>query len=127
MKIKILNILLVVTSLFGYLEWGKNNNAFLYEVEYDVLNKLFTNPQSVVHPFTVIPLFGQLLLLITLISNKPNKYLTYGGMLCLGILLVFIAIIGAISLNIKILISTIPFLMVSGYSFHVLRNEQKTK
>ena len=127
MKIKILNILLVVTSLFGYLEWGKNNNAFLYEVEYDVLNKLFTNPQSVVHPFTVIPLFGQLLLLITLISNKPNKYLTYGCMLCLGILLVFIAIIGAISLNIKILISTIPFLMVSGYSFHVLRNEQKTK
>lgn len=112
MKTKILNLLLIVFSLFGYLEWGKDNSSFLFEAEAEIFSKLFTDPGSVVHPFTMLPLAGQLLLLVTLFQKKPNRWLTFTGMGGIGILLVFMFLIGLISLNVNILLSTMPFLGV---------------
>jgi hypothetical protein len=40
MKQRILNLLLIVTSLFGYLEWGADNRMFLFQGELEVLTKL---------------------------------------------------------------------------------------
>lgn len=113
MKIKILNLLIVVTSLFGYLEWGGNNSSFLYEGEFEVLKKLFTEPGSILHPLTLIPLLGQILLLITLFQSRPSKYLTYAGIACLGCLLCLMTFIGVIDMDFKILLSTLPFLICS--------------
>ena len=79
MKAKILNALLVVTSLFGYLEWGQTNNMFLFEAEAEILTKLIRDPQSIIHPFTLRPLFGQILLLTTLFQKTPGKWLTFCG------------------------------------------------
>ena len=31
MKAKFLNLLLIISSLFGYLEWGAGNKTFLFE------------------------------------------------------------------------------------------------
>ncbi|GAB1431204.1 hypothetical protein MASR2M18_20390 [Ignavibacteria bacterium] len=112
MKTRILNILLVVTSLFGYLEWGADNCAFLFQTEIEVLYKLFTNPASIIHPFILLPLSGQLLLFITLFQKTPNKLLTYISIVGLGLLLGLMFIVGVISLNYKITLSTIPFFIV---------------
>jgi hypothetical protein len=119
MKEKFLNILLIISSLFGYLEWGTDNKSFLFEGEYEVLSKLFTDSESAVHPFTIIPLLGQILLLITLFQQKPNKILTYIGIACLGLLLGFMFFISIIVMKLKILISTLPFLATAIYTvFH---------
>lgn len=127
MKAKILNLLLIITSLFGYLEWSGNNSSFLFQSEYDVLTKIFTEPKTVVHPFTIIPLVGQILLLITLFQKKPSKMLTYIGIACLGLLLGFIFFIGITSLNFKILISTLPFLATAIYTIFYLRKQRQTR
>ncbi len=127
MKAKILNLLLIITSLFGYLEWSGNNSSFLFQSEYDVLTKFFTEPKTVVHPFTIIPLVGQILLLITLFQKKPSKMLTYIGIACLGLLLGFIFFIGITSLNFKILISTLPFLATAIYTIFYLRKQRQTR
>jgi hypothetical protein len=111
--LKTLNFLLILTSLFGYLEWGQDNSAFLWQAELDVLSKLIAAPGDVVHPFTMLPLAGQLLLLITLFQRKPGKFLTYAGMAGIGVLLVFMFLIGLMSLNFKIALSVLPFLVVS--------------
>lgn len=124
MKAKILNLLLIITSLFGYLEWGTNNKSFLFEGEYEVLRNIFTNPESAIHPFTIIPLVGQILLLITLFQKKPNKTLTYIGIACLGLLLGFMFFIGITSLNFKILISPLPFLITAIYTIFYLRKQK---
>lgn len=116
MKSKILNILLIIFSLIGYLEWGTDNKSFLFEGEYEVLSNLFTNPEKAIHPFTIIPLLGQILLLITLFLKETNKILTYNGIACLGLLLGFMFFIGITSLNFKILISTLPFLVTAIYT-----------
>lgn len=113
MKSKILNLALIITSLLGYLEWGKSNHEFLFESEWFVLSKIFTEPMLVVHPFTVIPMLGQILLFFTLFQEKPSKILTYISITGLGLLLGFMFIIGIISPNLKILISTLPFLVVA--------------
>ncbi len=122
MKSKILNFLLIITSLFGYLEWSGNSHMFLFQAEGEIILKLFTHPTSVIHPFTVLPMIGQIILLITLFQKKPNKTLTYIGMGGLGILLTFMFFIGVISLNSKILFSTIPFLIISIFTIKFHRN-----
>lgn len=111
MKQKLLNICLIVTSLLGYLEWGGGNSMFLFQGEIDILSKLFHDPLSVAHPFTLLPLLGQIILLVTFFQKNPSKILTFIGLGCLSVLLLFMFLIGVLSLNFKILLSTIPFIV----------------
>lgn len=113
MKEKLLNLLLVLTSFVGYLEWGKENHLFLIQAEVEIILKFIKNPLSVIHPFILLPFIGQLLLIITLFQAKPSKKLTYVGIVGLGLLLCFMFIIGVLSLKYKIVFSTIPFLFLA--------------
>lgn len=113
MKSKILNVLLVLTSLIGYLEWSGDSSSFLFQAEAQIFSKIFYDPQSVLHPFTVIPFIGQMLLVFTLFQNKPSRILMYTGIFALGFLMVFLFVIGLISMNLKIAASTAPFLAVA--------------
>jgi hypothetical protein len=122
MKSKIYNSLLILFSLIGYLEWGKTNHSFLYQVEIEMLSKLMTDPRSIIHPLTILPLIGQILLLATLFQKKPNKTWTYIGIGCIGLLLILMFLIGLISLNYKITLSTIPFIVFSILTIKQYRN-----
>ncbi len=123
MKRKILNLLLILASLIGYLEWGGGNHTFLFAAEVDIVTKLLHQTSEAVHPFTVLPLVGQLLLLFTLFQSTPNKKLTYIGIACLGLLLGFMFLIGVMSLNVKILASTLPFIIVAIITIRTRRKE----
>lgn len=125
MKGKILNALLILTSLIGYLEWSGDSSSFLFQAEAEIFSKLFSDPQSVLHPFTVIPFIGQLVLAVTLLQKKPGKVLTYTGILALGFLMVFLFVIGWISMNYKIIGSTVPFLVVAVLTVIHLRKRKK--
>ncbi len=74
-KNKLLVVLIIMSSLIGYLEWGGGNSAFLFEMEKDVLSKLFTFPNSVIHPLTIFPMLGQVMLLVSLFRDPLNKKL----------------------------------------------------
>lgn len=121
LKYKLLTILLIITSLFGYIEWGGDNKAFLFEIELEILPKLITDPLSVLHPFTILPFAGQLILLITLFLKQPNKILSYIGIAGIGLLLGLMFVIGLISLHFKTVASSTPFLVVSIITIVVLR------
>ena len=111
MKSKILNIGLLLTSLFGYLEWGGDHKMFLVQLELEVLSKLFKDPLSVIHPLIFLPLIGQLLLLYTLFQKRPSKVITLLGLGGIGSLLLLMFAIGLMGTSYKILISTLPFLI----------------
>lgn len=125
MKLKLLNAGLIIASLIGYLEWGQGNNTFLCVAEGEIIAKLFTDPLSVAHPFTFLPLIGQILLLITLFQKQPKKALTYSGMACIGLLMVFIFLIGILSLNYKVALSALPFLVISTLIMLYFRKNKK--
>ncbi len=120
---KLINLLLLLTSLIGYLEWGTGNHAFLFQTEYELL---FGGKglQNFLHPFVLLPLLGQVLLLITLFQKKPNKILGVGGIVCLSLIMLMILFIGFMSKNLMIGLSAVPFIICSILFFRVNR---KTK
>lgn len=122
MKGKILNFLAILTSLFGFLQWGKGNSMFLFQAEAEVISKLFISPVDVIHPLTILPLIGQVLLLVTIFQKEPSKIITLIGVCALGVLLGLMFVIGLIDLDIKALVSTIPFFITV---FFVLRYHKK--
>lgn len=125
MKSKILNFLLIIFSLIGYLEWSGNNHTFLFEAEIEILSKLFVNPKSVIHPFIILPIISQFLLLVTLFQKSASKKLTYISIFGLGLLVYFLLFVGLISLNYKIVISTIPFVLLTILT--ILYHKKKAK
>ncbi len=123
-KDKLIIILLICTSLLGYLEWGGNNSMFLYQAIGEVFKKVSIAPASVLHPFIVLPLTGLMILLFTLLQKRPGRLWTYIGIGCIGLLLILMFVIGILSLNYKIIFSTMPFLAVATYT--IFRNRKKT-
>ncbi len=119
---KLLNAWLLLTSLFGYLEWGGGNHGFLFEAEYNLLKSGFRNdPAALLNPAVIIPLAGQLMLLITLFQKSPGRSLTIFGLVCLSLIMLFILFIGITGKNIKIAGSTIPFVIVGVLVIRNLR------
>ncbi len=110
LKYKLLNLGLFITSLFGYIEWG-DNSMLLLNGEIDILSQFFNNSGSFLHPFILLPFIGQIFLLITLFLKKQNKTLTILGMGGIGILILLILLIGLLNLNLKMIFSTMPFLI----------------
>ena len=124
MKLKLLNLGLIITSLFGYLEWGQEQAKFLFEIEWEILRELWRDPISVLHPLTILPMVGQLLLIISLLKRNTSKALIYIGMTCIGILILLICFIGIINGNYKILLSSLPFLICAMATVVYLRKRE---
>jgi hypothetical protein len=123
-KTKILNLLLIISSLLGYLEWNGSNHIFLFQVEAEIFSKLFASPVSALHPFIILPLLGQISLFATLFQKTPSKALYYIGISGIGLLIGLMFIIGLMSTNIKILCSTLPFVIVCCFA---IKHNLKTK
>lgn len=112
MKTKVLILATLLSSLIGYLEWGTDQSMFLFQSELDILRKLFSDPESVLHPFILLPLFGQFLLLISLFQKKPAKLLVFTGIASITTLLGFMFVAALLSFSFKILLSTLPFIVL---------------
>ena len=113
MKQKTINLLLILSSLLGYLEWGGGNHLFLLQAEGELLRKMFSDPTSVIHPFTIMPFAGQIILAITLLQKAASKVLTFIGIGCIILLFLLMLFIGISTKNLKIFSSTIPFIFLS--------------
>ncbi len=121
-RVKTLVLCLLVSSLFGYLEWGKEHAQFLCVIEWEILQKIATDPLSVLHPLVLLPMLGQLLLLAYLIIRKPNIWLLRIGIGSIAILIVLILIVGILAANLKIIISIVPFLILSFFTIRASKN-----
>lgn len=118
---KALNLLLILASLVGYLEWGQGPSVFLFQAEMEMFTKAVADPGSVIHPFTLLPVLGQLALVVTLFQRTPSKVLTYAGIGGIGLLLGLMFFIGVIGANAKVALSALPFLVLSVVTIRVHR------
>ncbi len=121
-RTKLLNLALVVSSLFGYLEWGQGQRTFLGQAEVEIVTRALTAPMSVIHPFVVVPIAGQLALFATLFQASPSRWLTYAGIAGVGLLLTFMLFIGVISLNPRIIAGSVPFVAMAFVTIRHLRS-----
>lgn len=120
---KILNGCLLISSLFGYLEWA-DKHAFLGMVEYDLLFDSKNRTGSLTHPFVLVPLIGQLLLLITLFQKTPNKAITITGLICLSLIMLMLFLIGIMGMNLKMVLASLPFIILA---ILVIKHNRKKK
>lgn len=125
MKTQYYLILIVLSSLFVFLEWGGTQQSFLWEAEWTVLSNSFTNFKDFLHPFVGIPLVGQIILIINALKKNPARIWVYTGIAAMAILVIFIALVGLLSLNAKIILSTLPFLIFSIITVVRLRKESR--
>jgi len=124
MNKRLLIILLLISFFACYLEWGTNQHQFIAEAAVEIAKKAMQRPLSLIHPFIVIPFVGIVLLTISSFQKKPGKIITLLGLACLGILPVFLFVIGAMAMHLKILLSTLPFL-VAGWLLIAAYNNKK--
>lgn len=127
MNKKLLNLLLMISFHFGYLEWGQKNSMFIFQVEKDIFSKAVSDWKGIIHPFIIIPFAGIILLAITLFQSVPSRELTIAGLSCLSLLMLFIFLIGILGLNYKILLSSIPFLVIATLILINLKNKRPGK
>lgn len=120
MKIRYLCGLLLLASLTGYLEWA-DQQAFVFQVEWQILEKIFSDPLSLLHPLIVAPLAGQVLLLLALFRSFPNRKLIYTGMAFIGLLYLVLLLVAVLSLNVRVFASSVPFLVLAVITLRRLR------
>lgn len=109
---RVIVIILILSSLLPYLEWG-NRSAFLFQMEYEILFSGKHGKENLVHPAIIIPLAGQLLLLVAAVQKCPRKALVLTGIALLALLILFIFLIGILSKNAATIASAFPFLITS--------------
>lgn len=117
MKAKVLNALTLLFSTLAYLEWGTEQSSHLFQMEWDIITKIVSDPLSVLHPFIIFPLFGQILLLYSLFQKTPGRKLSIVAILLLALLVVLIFAIGLMEMNLKIIGFSLPFIITGGYTF----------
>ena len=111
-KWNIIVLLLFLTSFIGYLEWGERKE-FIFQMEFDILQKLVVNPMSIIHPLVVLPLIGQIILLLALFKTNTHKYLVLTGIFGIFLLFAMIFIVGVLSMKFKIMFSVVPFFILA--------------
>lgn len=117
-KTKLLNASILISTFIIFLQWGVEDKLsyFLIEIEKEVLYQLLFETHNVLHPFILFPISAQLGLAYTLLQSKPSLWISYFGIGLISILVSIIFIGGLLTLNYKILLSSIPF-----YSFSFLQ------
>lgn len=123
---KLINILLLFTFQLGYLQWGNSNSSFIFMSEAALLSKAGSAPESFLHPIVLILLCGQLILLYTVFQKQPGRALSLTGLACLSVLMLFLLFIGIISFNIKIIGSTLPFIITGVLALRYHKKSRPT-
>lgn len=110
---KILILVLLMAFQFGYLQWGGNKEAFIYNATAEVFSKLFSHPKNFFHPAILLPFAGEVILLFTLFQKKPNRKLIIAGLSLMSLLMLLLFLTGILTGNFKIILSTLPFFAIA--------------
>ncbi|MFM9952023.1 MAG: hypothetical protein ACKV1O_29095 [Saprospiraceae bacterium] len=112
---RLIVLCIFISSFFGYLAWGGDNSAFIFEAEYQILFRQGDMANTLTHPMVLLPFVGQLLMLIALFQKKPNKWLVISGIALMGILFLLLFAIGFLGGDYKTTLSTLPFIGFSAW------------
>lgn len=119
---RLLNLGLLIAFQFCYLEWP-NHSMYVFEAEKEIFTKTENWISNFTHPIILIGLVTQIVLLLGAILPNINSKINTLSVLLLGVLVLLFAVVGVLSLNYKIIFSTLPFLIVTVIYF--VKNSNK--
>lgn len=121
-----LNAIGILVSFLGcLLEWPPNNSYFVFQLEYQLLFETKGILKSLVHPVLLAGIFGHFSMLYTIISKKPKQWIELSGSILLSALVTLFLLSGLFSKNGKMILSTLPFILIScNYYYHLYKNKK---
>lgn len=119
---RLLNLGLLIAFQFCYLEWP-NHSMYVFEAEKEIFTKTENWISNFTHPIILIGLVTQIVLLLGAILPNINSKINTLSVLLLGALVLLFAVVGVLSLNYKIIFSTLPFLILTVIYF--VKNSNK--
>jgi len=113
MNNRLINFGLVIAFFLCYMEWGGGNSSFIFQAEHQILIRSEGWRSNLTHPIILAGLIGQIILLYCAVWNKGGKKLNWLGILILSPVVFIILLAGALSLNWKMLLSVLPFIVLA--------------
>lgn len=123
---RFINIALIFAFMLCYTEWGKGYSAFIFQLEYELFFKTANLKDGLSHPLILAGLAGQLSLLYTSFTNGRPVWLNMAGILFLSMIVLLFLLVGILSANVKIILSTLPFISLAVVYFY-RRRKQKAR
>lgn len=122
----ILGLAVIISFSICYMEWGGGNKAFLAEAEYDLLFKQKNFLQSLLHPLILSGLTGQLLILFNAFVPYKRRWLLIAGTIILSAVPAMILLSAVLSMNIKMILSVIPFVIFNIINLRYNKKQLET-
>ncbi|MBK8686745.1 MAG: hypothetical protein IPN26_18145 [Bacteroidetes bacterium] len=104
---------------------GQKSTFISFQAEADILSKIFDHPKDFIHPFILLPLFGQCCLIISLFWKRHTQKLQVIGILSLSLIMLMVLLIGFLTLNIKMILSSLPFVGLAIWHLRQLYMNRK--
>lgn len=120
---RFINLGLLITFLFCYLEWPPNNSTFIFQGEYEIFTNTKNWVSNFTHPLILLGLIAQLILIYAFINPKANTKLNHLGVIILTPIVLLFFVVGLLSFNFKIMGSTLPFLALVVYYIVLTRRK----
>jgi hypothetical protein len=124
-KKQLLSAGLFISFFFGYLEWGNGNTAFVYEGFLEVISNAKRLESNFTHPLIVLPLIGQIIFLSGTFKKTLKNQWFVAALILTGLLFVMILLAGVLSMNLKIIISCLPYLLFASSMIRTILMERK--
>gem|GEM_PF-6260066 len=110
--VSVFALLLLSTSGLAWLEWGQHSEC-LFAMEFTLI-KGGGSEGTFLHPAVIFPMIGQCCLLSAVFV--PRRWLLLAGIIPLFLLLLLVFVPGVLSGNIRMILSPLPFLVLSVWS-----------
>ncbi|MBN8642712.1 MAG: hypothetical protein J0L86_12940 [Flavobacteriales bacterium] len=120
---RFINLGLLITFLFCYLEWPPNNSTFIFQGEYEIFTNTKNWVSNFTHPLILLGLIAQLILIYGVINRRINIKLNHLGVIILTPIVLLFFVVGLLSFNFKIMGSTLPFLALVVYYIVLTRRK----
>lgn len=109
---KMIIVLLILSFLCLYMEWGNNQHAYVFQAIQQLFSKQSRTTNTFTHPLIALPCVGILLLLFCLFAKNYPKWVFALSIGLLGVLVLIILLVGILSANGFMLISPISFIIL---------------
>lgn len=118
---------LFISFFLGYLEWGTDSAAFVYEGFIEVISNSKGLKSNFTHPLIVLPLIGEIIFILGAFNSRlQNKWLI-GALVLTGLLYVMILLAGLLSMKPTIILSTVPYILFAIGLVRAILREKKLK
>ena len=124
---KLINLGLFLSFFLCYLEWGGGQSIFIAQAAYELVFVQGLSWNTALHPVILSCILGMLALLYSVVVNKPNRWVNVLGVVLLSVVVFIFFLAGALSGNVRMIGSNLPFLVLAGVFFVRIFRERKVK